>query len=263
MRPSRACSRWSSADWQREPLGSFDLDAHHELAREAAAASAVLLKNEQNLLPLDPEQGGPVAVIGEFARTPRYQGAGSSQVNPTRLENALDSLRSELAGKREVLFAPAFEIDAEQPDPQLFAEAVQAAGGCGGRARVPRAAAVVRVGGLGSRAHGSARAPARPARADRRRQPERGGRALQRLRRGDLRLGPARPRAARGLAARAGGRSCDRRPAARARLAVGQARRDDPAEVHRQPHGRELPGRGPRRPLRRGTADRLPLVRRP
>ncbi len=111
----------------RQPLGSFDLDAHHELAREAAAASAVLLKNEQNLLPLDPERGGPVAVIGEFARTPRYQGAGSSQVNPTRLENALDSLRAELAGKREVLFAPAFEIEAEQPDPQLFAEAVQAA----------------------------------------------------------------------------------------------------------------------------------------
>ena len=111
----------------REPLQSFDLEAHHELAREAAAASAVLLKNDGNLLPLDPRQGGPVAVIGEFARTPRYQGAGSSQVNPTRLENALDSLRAELAGKRELLFAPGFEIEAKQPDPQLFAEAVKAA----------------------------------------------------------------------------------------------------------------------------------------
>ncbi len=114
---------------RREPLESFDLDAHHELAREAAAASAVLLKNDQNLLPLDPEHGGPIAVIGEFARTPRYQGAGSSQVNPTRLDNALDSLRTALAGKREVLFAPGFEIEAEQPDEQLFAEAVQAAAG--------------------------------------------------------------------------------------------------------------------------------------
>lgn len=111
----------------REPLSRVDLDAHHELAREAAAASAVLLKNEGDLLPLDAERGGSVAVIGEFARTPRYQGAGSSQVNPTRLENALDSLRAELAGKREVLFAPGFEIEAERADPELFAEAVRAA----------------------------------------------------------------------------------------------------------------------------------------
>jgi beta-glucosidase len=112
---------------QRERLESYDRDAHHELACEAAAASAVLLKNDQGLLPLDPEQGGAIAVIGEFARTPRYQGAGSSQVNPTRLDNALDALRSDLDGKRDVLFAAGFEIEAEQADPQLVAEAVQAA----------------------------------------------------------------------------------------------------------------------------------------
>jgi beta-glucosidase len=112
---------------KRERLDGFDLDAHHELAREAATASAVLLKNDRGLLPLDPEQGGAVAVIGEFARTPRYQGAGSSQVNPTRLENALEALHSDLEGKREVLFAPGFEIEAEQADPDLAAEAVKAA----------------------------------------------------------------------------------------------------------------------------------------
>ena len=71
----------------------FDVDAHHALAREAAAASAVLLKNEDGILPLDPQAGGTVAVIGEFARTPRFQGAGSSQVNPTRVDTALDALR--------------------------------------------------------------------------------------------------------------------------------------------------------------------------
>jgi beta-glucosidase len=112
---------------QRERHESYDRDAHHALAREAAAASAVLLKNDHGLLPLDPERGGAIAVIGEFARTPRYQGAGSSQVNPTRLENALDALRSDLEGKREVLFAAGFEIEAEQADQQLVAEAVQAA----------------------------------------------------------------------------------------------------------------------------------------
>jgi beta-glucosidase len=113
---------------KRERLDGYDLEAHHELAREAATASAVLLRNDQGLLPLDPEQGGTIAVIGEFARTPRYQGAGSSQVNPTRLENALDALRSDLEGKRDVLFAPGFEIEAEQADPELVAAAVKAAG---------------------------------------------------------------------------------------------------------------------------------------
>ncbi|MGH3050063.1 MAG: glycoside hydrolase family 3 C-terminal domain-containing protein, partial [Gaiellaceae bacterium] len=112
---------------RRERLGGYDQDAHHQLAREAAAASAVLLKNERGLLPLDPFSGGAIAVIGEFARSPRYQGAGSSQVNPTKLETALDSLRADLAGKREVLFAPGFEIEAAAADPQLLAEAVQAA----------------------------------------------------------------------------------------------------------------------------------------
>jgi len=112
---------------RRERLESYDRDAHHELAREAAAASAVLLKNDRGLLPLDPERGGTIAVIGEFARTPRYQGAGSSQVNPTRLENALDALRAELEGRREVVFAPGFEIEAETADAELVAEAVRAA----------------------------------------------------------------------------------------------------------------------------------------
>ena len=59
------------------------------LAREAAANASVLLKNDlvdgAPLLPLT----GSFAVVGEFARTPRYQGAGSSQVNPTRLDDAL------------------------------------------------------------------------------------------------------------------------------------------------------------------------------
>ncbi len=112
---------------RREPLAGFDADAHHALAREAARASIVLLKNEQELLPLDPERGGMIAVIGEFARTPRYQGAGSSQVNPTKLESALDSLQALLEGRREVVFAGGFEIEADQTDPSLVDEAVRVA----------------------------------------------------------------------------------------------------------------------------------------
>ncbi|RVU96972.1 glycosyl hydrolase [Coriobacteriales bacterium OH1046] len=71
---------------------SFDADAHHELAREIAAQGIVLLKNEPvdgtPLLPLSPTK--TVALIGDYAETPRYQGAGSSLVNCTKLDTLLD-----------------------------------------------------------------------------------------------------------------------------------------------------------------------------
>ena len=63
---------------------TFPETAHHELARRAAEESAVLLKNTDDILPLKP--GSKIAVIGDFAVEPRYQGAGSSVVNPTYLE---------------------------------------------------------------------------------------------------------------------------------------------------------------------------------
>jgi beta-glucosidase len=105
--------------------GGYDADAHHALAREVAADCAVLLKNDGDLLPLDPGSGGPIAVIGEFARTPRYQGAGSSQVNPTRLDDALSAI-GEVAGDR-VVFAPGFGLDGTGDADTLRAEAVAAA----------------------------------------------------------------------------------------------------------------------------------------
>jgi beta-glucosidase len=106
---------------------SFDPDDHHALARRAAHESAVLLKNAGNVLPLQPEEGSTVAVIGEFARTPRFQGAGSSQVNPTRVDVALEELQSALAGQAEVRFAAGFGIGNTQDDEQLLQEAVDIA----------------------------------------------------------------------------------------------------------------------------------------
>ena len=99
-----------------------DFDAHHALAREAAAAAVVLLKNDGEILPL--MTGQKVAVVGEFARTPRFQGAGSSQVNPTRVDTALDALTAVLG---DVTFAPGFRIDDEEIDDTLADEAVAAA----------------------------------------------------------------------------------------------------------------------------------------
>ena len=68
----------------------FDAAAHHALARRAAEKSLVLLKNEGSLLPL--AAGSKVAVIGDFAKNPRYQGAGSSMVNSTQVDVLLDKL---------------------------------------------------------------------------------------------------------------------------------------------------------------------------
>ena len=87
----------------------FDVDGHHALARRMAEQCVVLLSND-GVLPLARETR--VAVVGEFARTPRYQGAGSSRVNPTRLDNALDAI-SALVG-HEVPFAPGFVSAAGQ-----------------------------------------------------------------------------------------------------------------------------------------------------
>jgi beta-glucosidase len=70
---------------------SFDVDTHHAVARKCAEQSIVLLDND-GILPLDKERS--IAVIGDFAANPRYQGAGSSQVNPTRVDNLKDALQT-------------------------------------------------------------------------------------------------------------------------------------------------------------------------
>ncbi|MGY1661745.1 glycoside hydrolase family 3 C-terminal domain-containing protein [Geodermatophilus sp. SYSU D00705] len=98
----------------------FDVDGHHALARELAARCAVLLRNEGNTLPLAP--GTRVAVVGECARTPRFQGGGSSNVHATRVESALDAVR-ELAGV-DVPFAPGFALDGAGDAAALREEAV-------------------------------------------------------------------------------------------------------------------------------------------
>ena len=69
---------------QEEKPSEFDKEAHHALAKKAAAQSVVLLKNQEDILPLKP--GTHVALIGDFAFEPRYQGAGSSMVNTIKLD---------------------------------------------------------------------------------------------------------------------------------------------------------------------------------
>ena len=101
---------------------SFDVDAHHDIARKCAEGSIVLLDND-GILPLKPNAS--VAVIGDFAQTPRYQGAGSSQVNPTQLDNFLDCAKA--AGLKVTGFAKGFSRVDPHPQQELIADAVKLA----------------------------------------------------------------------------------------------------------------------------------------
>lgn len=76
---------------QKHEPQAFTTEQHHQIAADIAAESIVLLKNNQQALPLTP--GQQIAVIGDFAQTPRYQGAGSSLVNPTKVDNLLGALQ--------------------------------------------------------------------------------------------------------------------------------------------------------------------------
>lgn len=127
-RVAELATRWADTERVEGPL---DVDAHHALAREAAGRSIVLLKNDvpasddRPLLPLAADRS--IAVIGAFAEKPRYQGAGSSMIRPTRLDDALTAIR---AVARDVAYAPGFslaaEVDADESS-RLRDEAVAAA----------------------------------------------------------------------------------------------------------------------------------------
>lgn len=101
---------------------TYDVDVHHDLACRVAEGSIQLLKNDDGLLPL--KKGQKVAIIGEMAKAPRYQGAGSSVINPTKMENAYDNL-VELGV--DVTYAQGYKKGTEQVDDALVAEALAAA----------------------------------------------------------------------------------------------------------------------------------------
>ncbi|WP_105030218.1 glycoside hydrolase family 3 C-terminal domain-containing protein [Arthrobacter ruber] len=107
---------------------AFDVDEHHDLARRLAADSIVLLKNDNDILPL--KKGQSVAVVGAFADTPRYQGGGSSHINPTRLDSALQAISDTAASSgASVSYSPGFTLVTSVDEPELLhIDAVKAAG---------------------------------------------------------------------------------------------------------------------------------------
>lgn len=100
---------------------SYNPEAHHQIARKAAANSAVLLKNVDEILPLNPSQ--KIAVIGHMAKKIRYQGAGSSLINPTKITNVLEAFDSR---KIEYSFYEGCRPDGTTTD-TLIAEAAEGA----------------------------------------------------------------------------------------------------------------------------------------
>lgn len=117
--------------WSNTNTGQgFDQEAHHKLAQKAAAESIVLLKNQEDILPL--RSKARVALIGDFAIEPRYQGAGSSMVNPTRLETMEEVIKDseltilgcvkgyERSGKADAAMRKAAIDLAEKADVVLF-----------------------------------------------------------------------------------------------------------------------------------------------
>ena len=100
----------------------YDKEAHHAIAREIAENSMVLLKNEDNILPLAADKR--IALIGEMARSPRYQGAGSSQINAKNIDNAFDCLLDAGVG---FVYSQGYDKTKSVTDIRLLQDAVQCA----------------------------------------------------------------------------------------------------------------------------------------
>lgn len=98
---------------------SVDFKGHHQLTREIAADSMVLLKNDGNILPLNrSNEEGVIAVIGRLAKGPVFEGGGSSRVNPTMVDIPLDEIEK-LSGEREVLYTPGYPGDNSSSDEMI------------------------------------------------------------------------------------------------------------------------------------------------
>ena len=108
----------------RDETAVFDYEADHETAAEVESECMVLLKNENHILPLDASK--KIAFIGKYAKTPRYQGGGSSHINSWKVESALDAAKK-IPGLANVTFAEGYQDDKDEVVKELQEEAVKTA----------------------------------------------------------------------------------------------------------------------------------------
>lgn len=109
----------------RKPDATYDVEEHHAIAREVARESMVLLKNEDELLPLSKK--GKLAIVGELAVKPRYQGGGSSHINPTKLEDISEEIIKSAGSEASVTYAQGYELNSDHTNETLLEEAKQIA----------------------------------------------------------------------------------------------------------------------------------------
>lgn len=109
----------------RKAEATFDRQAHHRLAREVARECMVLLKNDDRILPLKEE--GTIAVLGALAKSPQFQGRGSSHVNPTQVEQPYTELEKAAGDQTKLLYAPGYRLDREEHDEDLLTAAQKVA----------------------------------------------------------------------------------------------------------------------------------------
>jgi beta-glucosidase len=111
-------SETTSEDYASDP------EVHHALARQVAGEGAVLLKNAANILPLDKNR--KIALLGAFAKNPRYQGAGSSLINPSRMDTLYNEM-VKIAGSSNITYAPGYSLNGDRIDDGMIQDAVEAA----------------------------------------------------------------------------------------------------------------------------------------
>ncbi len=110
----------------RDENAVFDREKDHEKARHIEEESIVLLKNEDSILPLSPEQ--KTAFIGKYAAAPRFQGGGSSHINSFKTESAMDALEIvDGINKENIIYAQGYDDLEDKTDEELLREAVEAA----------------------------------------------------------------------------------------------------------------------------------------
>lgn len=112
---------FKSVDLKKEHA-TYDQEAHHALAREVASESMVLLKNEDQVLPIQKDQS--IAVIGAFAKKPRYQGGGSSHVLPTKIDNVFDEI-TKLSSQTNITYSEGYKIESDSVNDELVKQAVE------------------------------------------------------------------------------------------------------------------------------------------